>query len=349
MRDTLRILLCSRVFPPNIGGIETVSAILAEQWTNFGMDVSVVTETPGEQTSKHYEVVRQPSLGRLRNLAKHADLIFQNNISLRTLLPLLPSRKPVVIAHQGMIRRADNTRGCREYLKCSILPLCRNVAVSNAVAQGLPVKSTVIFNPFDSREFAPPQREERSKDLVFLGRLVSDKGCDLLLRAMSLLKQDGVYPSATIIGDGPDMSALRQLTATLGLMDQVTFKGSIRAGRGGEVAQHKIMVVPSIWAEPFGVVALEGLAAGCAVIASNTGGLPDAVGPCGLLFPAGDARALAQAIRELLDDPSLREKLAFESVGHLEKFRPERIARQYLEIFETALSGKIGARRRASA
>jgi len=333
----LRILLCSRVFPPNIGGIETVSAILAEQWANFGIDVAVVTETPGEQTSKQYEIVRQPSTGRLRNLARHADLIFQNNISLRTLLPLLPSRKPIVIAHQGMLRRADNTRGWREYLKCSMLPLCRNVAVSNAVAQALPVKSTVIFNPFDSREFAPPRSEERPQDLVFLGRLVSDKGCDLLLRALSLLKQDAVYPSATIIGDGPDMSALREQTAKLGLMDQVTFKGSIREGRGAEVAQHKIMVVPSIWAEPFGVVALEGLAAGCAVVSSNTGGLPDAVGPCGLLFPGGDARALAQAIRELLDRPSLREKLASESVGHLKRFRPEVIARQYLDVFTAAL------------
>ena len=337
MRDTLRILLCSRVFPPNIGGIETVSAILAEQWASFGATVTVVTETPGEQTSKRYEVVRQPSLGRLRNLARHADLIFQSNISLRTLLPLLPSRKPIVIVHHGMLRRADNTRGWREYLKCSMLPFCRNISVSNAVALALPVKSTVIFNPFDAREFAPPQNEVRPKDLVFLGRLVSDKGCDLLLRALSLLKQDGVHPSATVIGDGPDMSALRELSAKLELVDQVTFMGSIREGRGAEVAQHKIMVVPSIWAEPFGVVALEGLAAGCAVVASNTGGLPDAVGPCGLLFPGGDARALAQAIRELLDRPSIREKLASESAGHLKKFHPEVIARQYLEVFNTAL------------
>lgn len=333
----MRVLLCSHVFPPKIGGIETVSAILAEQWVSSGVKVTVVTETPGEQASQQYEIVRRPSLGRLRNLAKHADLIFQNNISLRTLLPLLPSRKPVVIAHQVMLRRVDGTRGWRERLKGSMLPLCRNVAVSNAIARVLPVKSTVIFNPFDPHEFAPPQSKERPRDIVFLGRLVSDKGCDLMLRALTLLKQDGIHPSATVIGDGPEMPLLKQMTADLGLVDQVAFKGSIGEGRGREVAQHKIMVIPSVWAEPFGVVALEGLAAGCAVIASNTGGLPDAVGRCGLLFPTGDAKALAEAIRELLTRSSLREKLTSESASHLEGFRPEVIARRYLDVFASAL------------
>jgi glycosyltransferase involved in cell wall biosynthesis len=100
------------------------------------------------------------------------------------------------------------------------------------------------------------------------------------------------------------------------------------------------MVVPSIWAEPFGVVALEGLAAGCAVAASSGGGLPDAVGPCGVLFPNGDAKELAAALKELLVNPARRQKLLAERDRHLEQFRPETVAKRYLEVFESALLHK---------
>lgn len=334
----MRILLCSHAFAPNIGGIETVSAILADQWIRLGSSVTVVTQTPGGQFSREYEVVRRPSVGQLRALAKESDIIFQNNISLRTLIPLLPWRKPVVIAHQTLLG-SDVGRRWREHLKCEILSRCRNIAVSSAVAKALPVKSTLIFNPFEPGEFTPSAPEERGRDIVFLGRLVSDKGCDVVLRALVILKTKGLYPSFTVIGDGPEMVALKRMAADLALSEQVTFRGALGKGRGREVTQHKIMVVPSIWIEPFGVVALEGLAAGCAVVASNSGGLPEAVGQCGLLFPNGDAKALAAALMKLLDDPSLRNNLLLEKDRHLRQFEPETVARQYLDIFASVMSG----------
>jgi glycosyltransferase involved in cell wall biosynthesis len=177
----------------------------------------------------------------------------------------------------------------------------------------------------------------RDKDIVFLGRLVSDKGCDLALRALALLKQDGVCLSLTVIGDGPDMSALKSLAATLGISAQVDFLGTMREGRGKEMGRHKVMVVPSNWAEPFGVVALEGVAAGCVLAAANVGGLPEAVGPCGLLFPKGDVYAIVETLRRLMADADLREKLVVERDRHLEGFRPETVARKYLDFFASVL------------
>lgn len=333
----MKILLCSHAFAPNIGGIETVSAILADEWTRLGSSVTVVTQTPGDCPTRGYEVIRQPSISQLRARAGKADVIFQNNISLRTLVPLLPWRKPVVITHQGLLGQ-DVKRGWREHLKCALLSRFRNVAVSKAVAGALPVESTIVYNPFEPGEFAHSAVEERPGDIVFLGRLVSGKGCALVLRALAILKAEGLHPSFTVIGDGPEMNALKQMTADLGVSEQVTFKGAIAEGRGREVARHKIMVVPSTWIEPFGVVALEGLAAGCAVIASDSGGLPEAVGPCGMLFPSGDAKALAAALKELLSNCPLRHKMISESERHLDGFRPDVIARQYLDIFASALS-----------
>lgn len=334
----MRILLCSHVFPPHVGGIETVSAILAERWVCVGASVTVVTQTPGDQISKNYKIVRRPPLSRLRSLAKEVDIIFQNNISLRTLVPLLASRKPIVIAHQTWLNRSEGRRGWQDYLKLSILPLCRNIAISKAIAESLPVRSVVIGNPFESNEFVHSAVDSRPKDIVFMGRLVSDKGCDLVLRALTILKAEGICPSFSVIGDGPEMPTLRRVAAETGLSSQVRFCGALREGRGKEVAQHKIMVVPSVWAEPFGVVALEGIAAGCAIAASNTGGLPEAVGPCGLLFPNGNVEALAAVLRQLLVDSSLRESLIAGSACHLQEFHPEAVAKRYLQVFETALN-----------
>ena len=342
----MRILLCSYVFPPSIGGIETVSRILAEEFCRLGAAVTVVTHTPGEEINQPYKVVRRPSIGKLLELARSAEIIFQSNISLRTLLPLFFLRKPIVIAHHGRIARVDGSRGWQDTLKRALLFRCSHISISNMVAADLPVESLVIADPFEACEFTDSGMGARDKDFVFLGRLVSDKGCDLALRALAVLKQERLQPSFTVIGDGPEMPALKRLTAELGLAEQVDFVGALREGRGKIVARHRIMVVPSRWEEPFGVVALEGIAAGCAVVASQGGGLPEAVGPCGILFPNGDVAALASAMKRLLTSSTLQEQLIAKRSQHLENFQPEVVAKRYLEVFKSALQKPKRARQK---
>lgn len=339
----MKILLCSYAFAPNIGGIETISALLAEQFSRYGSTVTVVTHTPGNSgSSSAYEVIRCPPVQKISALARRADIVFQNNISMRTLLPALLSGKPIVIAHQTYLSRTDGSIGWQDQLKRVLLPVCHSISISKAIADRLPVKSTIVGNPFEPQEFATSAAarggNDRDKDIVFMGRLVSDKGCGVALRALALLKAEGLFPSFTVIGDGPEMPALKNLAAELGIAAQVDFRGALREGRGREVARHRIMVIPSVWAEPFGVVALEGLAAGCALVASSAGGLPEAVGSCGLLFPNGDVEAMAAALKRLITDPSLREKLLAERDRHLERFQPEAVAREYMQFFESILS-----------
>ena len=98
------------------------------------------------------------------------------------------------------------------------------------------------------------------------------------------------------------------------------------------------MIVPSRWAEPFGIVALEGIATGCALVASSGGGLPDAVGPCGLLFPNGDAAALALALKKVLSDEGCRHQIIEAGPVHLENFTPGHVASLYLSLFESLIS-----------
>src|SRR5690606_40338743 len=89
----------------------------------------------------------------------------------------------------------------------------------------------------------------------------------------------------TIIGDGPEAPVLKALAVKYGLEHKVDFKGSLQ---GKELVdclnQHKLILVPSRWEEPFGNVALEGMACGCIPVVSDGGGLAEAVGHAGLTF-----------------------------------------------------------------
>jgi len=286
----MKILLCSYAFAPSVGGIETVSQILADEFRRQGSAVTIATCTPGPPAEGGHEVLRRPSFARLYEVARHSDIVWQNNISLNMLPAPMAARKPVVVTHQTWLERNDGSLGWQDRIKRAALPYLHNVAISRAVAASLPVRSAIIGNPFEPGEFRDLGDAFRTKDIVFMGRLVQAKGCDVALRSLAILKSEGMRPQFTVIGEGPEETRLKELTAELGLGDQVTFLGAIREGRGREVARHKVMVVPSTWREPFGVVALEGIATGCAVVASEGGGLPDAVGPCGLLFKNGMRR-----------------------------------------------------------
>ena len=147
----------------------------------------------------------------------------------------------------------------------------------------------------------------RDLDIVFVGRLVSDKGVTDLIDALGQLGQAGFRPRLSIVGDGPERPAILTRVGELGLGPQVTFTGiKLGSDLARFVARHRVLAVPSRWAEPFGIVALEGIACGCVVVGTSLGGLPEAIGPCGVTVPNADTSAMARALRSLLEDDSLR-------------------------------------------
>jgi glycosyltransferase involved in cell wall biosynthesis len=121
----------------------------------------------------------------------------------------------------------------------------------------------------------------------------------------------------------------------LGIASQVDFTGALRGSDlRDRLAAHQLMVVPSIWEEPFGVVVLEGLACGLIPVAADSGGLPDAVGKCGSIVPKNNPTALAAVIERLLiEEPPQRQFRAFVP-DHLAAHAPKQIALQYLEALE---------------
>jgi glycosyltransferase involved in cell wall biosynthesis len=328
----MRILVGSHVFYPSVGGIETVSAMLAETFVGLGHEVQLVTQTPsGEPDRAPYAIHRQPGGSELKALLGWCEVFWQNNISLKTLGPALLKGTPTVVTHQTWLMRPDGRTGWQDVLKKLASSRVRNVAISRAIAEALPGEPVIIGNPYRDELFRRDPSIAKDRDVVFLGRLVSDKGADLLIDALDgLEKGDGTPVSCTIIGDGPDRAALEARAKGRDIL----FTG---AKSGPELVallnRHRILAVPSRWNEPFGIVALEGIACGCVPVVSAGGGLPDAVGPCGVTFPNNNAGPLRQQLRALLDNPARCQALCANAADHLAKHTAEAIARRYLAVF----------------
>ena len=264
----MRILLCSHFFYPSVGGIEQVSQVLAHEFSLAGHTVKVVTSTAESDGAKFlFEIIRRPSLQELLRLVLWSEVVFHNNISLRLCWPLAFVRRPWVIAHHTWIARTNGSIGLRDRLKQFVIRFARNIAISQPVADHLHAPAVVIGNPYRDDLFRRDPSVGRDRDLIFLGRLVRDKGVDILLAALRLLRQKNFVPRLTIAGNGPELANLREMVETFQLVEQVVFVGM---QTGSELAKllnrHRIIVVPSRWQEPFGLVALEGIACGCRAI-----------------------------------------------------------------------------------
>jgi glycosyltransferase involved in cell wall biosynthesis len=137
----------------------------------------------------------------------------------------------------------------------------------------------------------------------------------------------------TIVGDGPERASLEQQARDAGVADQVSFAGRLVGDELVEqLNRHRVLVVPSVWQEPFGVVALEAMACGCVPLVARSGGLPDAVGDAGRVFPQGDRDTLASAIDELLGHESSLDAYRAAAPAHLERHGRDRVARDYLQV-----------------
>ena len=330
----MRIAIFSHFFHPSIGGTEEVGQILADQFTRLGHKVKVITTTPqgvgGPQKEFPFEVIRRPNPCELWRAVKWSEAILHNNICLQMAWPLLLLRRPWVVAHHIWIRRVDGSRGIRDRLKFWAIKFAKNIAVSRALASDLPVQAEVIGNPYREHIYFNTARPVRDERLLFVGRLIRGKGVDLLIEALRILKGRGKIFGLRVLGEGPERERLMALAHDL----PVEFEGIKTLTELAQIFnQHRVLVIPSMWDETFGLIALEGIACGCRVIGASDGGLPEAIGPCGRIFPRGDANALA----DLIEKEGNEEDLLVHAEKHLSKHRAEAVAKAYLKVIAEAM------------
>jgi glycogen(starch) synthase len=336
----MRILIYSRAFLPLIGGLELNVAALAANFSRRGHEVVVLTTTPGdEDPGLDYRVVREPGPLQFLRWMRWCDVFHQPNVSLRGIWPLFVVPRPWVVSHHSWYRRPDGRIAWQDRIKRALVRRAAgSIAVSHSVADDLDGAATVINNAYRDDVFRTMAGIDRTEDLVFVGRLVSDKGVDVLLDALAALDRRGVRPGLSVVGTGPELAALERQARELGLGERVRFVGQ---RTGAELAallnRHRILVAPSRYNEPFGIVALEGIACGCVVVGSRGGGLADAIGPCGRTFPNGDAAALADVLADLLRDPAAMRECLRHAAGHLARHSTETVTRLYMDVFEAAM------------
>lgn len=331
-----RIVIYSPAFLPHVGGLELLVAMLAEGLAQAGHRVWVVTTTPGQAVADAaYETVRQPGPLALMRLVRRADVFFQANVSLKGIWPWFLSRASLVLQHNGDYAGLD-ALGWRGRLKMLLTRMAsKNIAVSHAVARAIPAPCDVIWNCYDDSTFKQYPDDRSTNDLIFVGRLVSEKGADIAVRAVAMLRARGLNITLAVAGDGPERSALADLAAELGIDDAVRFLGVVRGTvLCREMNKHAVMVVPSRYKEPFGIVALEGIASGCVVVGTADGGLPEAIGPCGLSVPRESPEALADAIAGLVLEQGQLYRYRQKADVHLHAFTRAQVVSSYLQVVD---------------
>jgi glycogen(starch) synthase len=329
----MKIVLTTWVFFPVFGGIPTVVDLLAREFVKKGHEVKVVTLTPSEKKDDYpYAVIRQPRAGELLRLFLSADLYLQQGAALKFGWPVfLGSKQAAIIHHNELEERGRKPMAFR--LRNIMIRRCRNFCGSAAMQKCLPAPCSVVPLPYHDEACVLMPKIARDQDLVFLGRLEAHKGVEDLIDALALLKERGRPPGLTVIGEGSERARLEAKVDRLELAPSVRFVGGLDERDFVPLLnRHKILVVPSRYDEPFGLVALEGIACGCFVIGSAGGGLPEAIGPCGATFPNGDVAALAEAIARFLQDPAEREARLRHAPAHLAPHRPAAVAQKYLEL-----------------
>lgn len=335
----MNILIHTLLFHPRVGGIEQRTALMARAFAAAGHSVTLAT--PVAHNAPHddgfgnapYRLVRAPSAAALARLVRASDVMVQMNVSLKYLWTRALGT-PVLTFHANAYCRDDGTRSLKDTLKRFVARRTPGIANSRYTGAAVGCR-TVIPNPYDDATLRITRpRTERPNDLVFLGRLVSQKGVDVLIDALAHLKRrEGTAPALTVIGDGPERAALETQAMRAGLC--VRFAGTLcGTALCKALNAHRVMVVPSRYHEPFGIVALEGLATGLLPVVSAHGGLTDAIGPHGLTVPNADAAALADAIHTALSDPAAQNRLDGVE-AHLSRHSREAIAARYLAVLES--------------
>ena len=178
--------------------------------------------------------------------------------------------------------------------------------------------------------------------IVFVGQAVERKGLPLLLRAFEALREH-IPTELTVIGPTPEELAPMMLDSRdvriLGKVDDET--------KRRELEEADVLCAPSLGGESFGMVLTEAFAAGTPVVASNIAGYRDVVrdGVDGVLVPAADARALAEALRDLWEEPERRARMAQAAAEDVKRFAWSRVADEVMEAYKEAIATPVSSKR----
>jgi len=186
------------------------------------------------------------------------------------------------------------------------------------------------------------RRPSREQVVIgYIGRLVPEKGVDVLLEAVSPLR--GPW-ELRILGSGPDQERLEKMAQWLGILPRVTFDNPIPSTQlpyyygGLDVLVLPSRTVPN-WKEQFGRVLIEAMACQVVVVGARSGAIPEVVGDAGLTFTEGEQAELRAQLQRVLDDPALRQELALKGRQRiLDYYTQAQIAAHTVQVYRQIIS-----------
>lgn len=262
-----------------------------------------------------------PTVAALR--AQPPSVVLAHNAPILPWLLRDDQHRVVLYAHNDLLRTYSRTEAGR-ILRCAGAIVCVSEDLAARTRDRLPPsygsRVYTVGNGVDTERFAPRDTTRRESPhapltVMFLGRMIPEKGADVLLRAASEFTTGEI--ELVIVGsEGFDSRSplsryerdLRVLA--VGLRPSVRFVPFVDRFALPELLRTAdILVVPSRWAEPSGLTVGEGLATGLPVVASLIGGIPEVLGSAGIGVRPDDPAGLAGALHRLVDDPDLRLRI----------------------------------------
>ena len=356
----------SPFFPPQVGGTERFTHVLADFLARDGHQVTVVTLVqlgPDHELRLPYPVIRNPNSVRWVQIARGSDVVQVNESTRLALTACAGLRRPILV-HQSphsicpgewaVGEGGDCTASSNRPGPCLHCPqrnltgrikmagrrvcvhLARvNVGVSQYLSQrlGLP-RPVTIYNPVDPRAFLCGDIGPGEDGLVaFAGRLVDLKGLEVLIRALALVPEARLEVIGGPPGSWPKWQALADKHGVGGRVHYVGLKGL------NEVlelyARAAVVCVPTLSEEPFGYAAAEPMAMGRAVVATPRGALPELLADDrGFISNSVDPSDLAVALRRALEDSERKSKTEQRAKEFAEShFACEVVGRRYVELY----------------
>jgi phosphatidylinositol alpha-mannosyltransferase len=216
--------------------------------------------------------------------------------------------------------------------RCAVSPDAQHLAQTY-----LGGRYPLLFNGIEVERFAHgPVHPADGPTIFFLGRHEPRKGLDVLLEAMAELPAD---VRLWVGGDGPQSAELQERHAH---DPRIEWLGRVSdEERGARMRGCTVYCSPSVRGESFGMVLLEAMASGCALVASDLDGHRNVAtdGVDALLAPVGDAAGLAKSLRRVLDDDALRAELVAGGRCRAEELSMTHLAERYVEIYTALLAG----------
>lgn len=337
----MKVVISSYDFLPNIGGVASNVSILAAAFVEAGHDVTVVTSTRGPVEGYGYTVVRKPNPIVLFQLYRRADLLILSNLALKLIYPLLLLRRPFALRHHSESAfRLSKSPFSADVLRRLVRSRAKHFVTSHYIGEVSGLREWVVTSPFaNSLHLAPEMiREPADRDCVlFVGRLEPEKGVQFMLDRWPLIKQRLGVNQLRIAGDGSLTEWVRSRVD--GGLSGATYIGRLsREGTAFEMGKAAYVLVPSLWKEPFGAVALEAVAAGAIPIVANRGGLAEAGGKLAFLFDPDNDESFTAALdaacdkrKQILASNDAWAQYHGLATEHLSHFQPSSVVQRILD------------------